>query len=98
VVEAQATVTRKFLAMTMMTSVRFKLSLKKTLMICIWIVLKCRATRMMLLFCGNKLLFRAPLCAICEAVSAKNPRYPLATKARRLPGTFLKSARLLSAF
>jgi hypothetical protein len=97
-VEAQATVIRQFLARTMTTSVRFLLMLKKTSMICIWIAFKCRATRMKLIFRGKKLLFRALLCAICEAVSAKSPRYPPATKAPPLPGTFLMIARVLSAF
>jgi hypothetical protein len=67
-------------------------------MTCIWIALKCRETRMKLILRGKKLLFRALLCAICEAVSAKSPRYPPATKAPPLPGTFLMIARLLSAF
>jgi len=78
VVEVQATQIRKFLARTTDDERDDSLlMLKKTSMICIWIALKCRETRMKLSLRGKKLLFRALLCAICEVVSAKSPRYPL---------------------
>jgi hypothetical protein len=97
-VEAQAMVTRKFLGRTMTMSVRFKSMLKMTLMICIWMLMMRLTMLKRLLFCGRKFLFRALVCATCEAASAKNPRCLHATKAPPLPKTFLLIARLLSAF
>ena len=92
------TVTRKFLGRTMTMSVRFKSMLKKTLMICIWMGMKCFATLAIFLTCGRKFLFRALFCATCEAASAKNPRCLHSTKDPPLPKTFLMTARLLSSF
>ena len=97
-VQAQAMVTRKFLALTMKRSVRVIKTLKKTLTICIWMCMMCQATLTRLRFCGSKLQFRVLFCATCVAVSVKSPRCLRATKAPQLPKMFLMIARLPLAF
>ena len=96
-VEALAMVIRKFLALTMKRSARLLLMPKKTLMICIWMGMKCFATLAIFLTCWRKFLFCALFCATCAAASVKSPRCLHATKAPRLPKMFLMIARLLSA-
>ena len=97
-VEAQAMVTRKFLAQTMRRSVRVIKMLKKTLMIYIWMCMMCQATLTRLRFYGSKLKFRVLFCAPCVAVSVKSPRCLRATKVPQLPKMFLMIARLPLAF